>query len=232
MSTAADIVRDALKELGVLAAGESLRAEDLADGIRALNRLLGTWANDRLLVHGTRRTAYTLTPSLSPHTIGVGGTLNVARPVRIDGAGVIQSGSGETPLRLLTDTEWRAISDKAATSSVPDSLWVEWTHPTAKLWLSPVPTTAASLVLYTWSRITELLSSDTVSLPDGYEDALVLSLALRMSAAYGVEPSSALVMAASDAVSAIRRTNEPESLLRCDPAVLGAGGFNLITGDV
>lgn len=220
MATAADIIRDALKALAVLAAGETLGADDQADGIRALNLLLGSWANERILVHGTRRATYTLTPSLSPHTIGSGGTLNTTRPLRIDGAGVIPVGStNETPLKILTDAEYQAIPDKALTEVSPQRLWVEWTHPTAKLWFWPVPTTAATLALYTWSRIAEFAASDTVTLPDGYEDALIHALALRLAPSYGVQPSTQLVQNAMDAKAAIMRTNSPDVVSELDSAL-------------
>lgn len=224
MATAADIVRDALKLLGVLAAGESLNANDQTDGIRALNLLLGTWANERLTVHGTRRATYTLTPSLSPHTIGASGTFNTTRPLRIDRAGVIRVGQlTETPVSILTDAQYQDISEKTRTEDVPERLWVEQTFPAAKLWLYPVPTTAASLVLYTWSRITEFAAADTVSLPDGYEDALIHGLALRIAPAYGVEPSSLLVQNATNAIGAIMRTNSPDVVAEIDSALLTFG---------
>lgn len=232
MSTAADIVRDSLKLLGVLAAGESCGADDLVDGVRALNLLFGTWANEKLLTHGTRRTAYTLTPSLSPHTIGLGGTFNVARPLRIDGAGVIPAGQvQEAPIVRLTDAQYQEIPDKAQTAEVPQRLWVEETHPTKKLWLWPVPTTAASLVLYTWSRLTEVAAADTISLPDGYEDALIHALALRVAPSYGVAISADLRENADEARAAIKRTNAPQVVTQFDSALGGRGGFDFSSGD-
>lgn len=233
MATAADIVRDALKELGVLAAGESLKSEDLADGIRALNRMLGSWANERLLVFGTRRTTHTLVPSASPQTIGASGGIVATRPLRIDGAGVIPSGqSSETPLHILTDAQYQSISDKTVTADVPQRLWVEPTYPNANLWLWPVPTTAATLVLQVWGQISAFAASDVVSLPDGYEDALILSLAMRLAPSYGVAARGTDMEAnANEAVASIKRTNTPEVLVEIDPALLGGGGFNINTGE-
>lgn len=232
MATAADLIRRSLKLLGVLAAGESLRAEDQADGLIELNLLLSNWANERLQVFGTRRATYTLTPSLSPHTIGSGGTFNTTRPLRIDGVGVIPAGtSAETPLDMLTDSQWRWVGDKTATAAVPSQVWVEETFPAAKLWLWPVPTTAATLVLYTWSRIAEFAAADSVSLPDGYEDALGYGLALRMAPMFGiVARGTDLEANAAEALDAIKRTNSKTPLLQVDSAVLGRGSVNLVTG--
>lgn len=228
--TAADLIRRALKLLGILAAGEALSAEDQADGLVELNALLGTWANARLLVHGIRRSEYTLTPSLSPHTIGAGSAFASTRPVRIERAGVIPVGGAEVPLRLLTDSEYAAIADKAATADAPSALWVEWTHPTANLWLYPVPTSAAELVLYTWSRLDEFDATTVVDLPDGYANALAHALALQWAPMFGVEPSGTLQNNAAEALAAIKRTNQQPAYLRSDPALLQGGGFNLITG--
>jgi hypothetical protein len=233
MATAADLIRRSLKLLGVLAAGEPLSAEDQADCLVELNALLGTWANERLAVHGVRRSTHTLTAALSPHTIGTGGTFAVTRPLKIDGAGVIRVGeTAETPLELLTDAEYQAIAEKAQQEDVPQRLWVEWTHPAAKLWLWPVPTSAATLVLYTPSRVGEFAAADTVSLPDGYENALAHALALQVAPMYGVEPSGAFLNNHTEAMAAIRRTNAPEVLMELDaalaPSGAGSGASNVI----
>lgn len=224
MATAADLIRRSLKLLGVLAAGEPLSSEDQADGLVELNNVLGSWANERLLVHSAQRSTYTLTGNLSPHTIGSGGTFATSRPLRIEGAGVIRVGETfETPLRILSDAEYQAIGDKTQTDDVPTRLWVEWTFPAAKLWLWPVPATAATLVLYTWSRLTEFAATDAVSLPDGYENALAHALALQWAPMFGVEPSATLRDNADTAIAAIKRTNTPDVVSVLDRGLLGGG---------
>lgn len=231
MATAANLIQRALKLLGVLAAGESPTAEDAIDGLTELNLLLGTWANEQLHVHGVRRSTHTLTPGLSPHTIGAGGTFATARPLRIDGAGVIRAGeSTETPVDLLTDGQYQEISDKSQTDAAPQRLWVEQTYPAAKLWLWPVPTTAATLVLYARSRITEFAAADAVSLPDGYENALAHALALQWAPMFGVEPGATLRDNADNALAAIKRTNMQTPLVSVDPALLRGGAFDIYGG--
>lgn len=232
MATAADLIRRSLKLLGVLAAGEPLPAEDLEDGLVELNLLLETWASERLLVPGVRRATHTLTPSLSPHTIGATGTFAVTRPLRIDGAGLIPAGqTTETPLTLLTDAEYRNIGNKAQTGS-PDSLWVEWTNPNANLWLWPVPTTAATLVLYTWrGPLASYVASDPIAVVAGYENALAHALALQWAPMFGAEPSNTLRENAAEALAAIKRTNMQPGHLVSDAALLSGGGsFDIVSG--
>jgi hypothetical protein len=95
MATVADIIRGAFRALGVLAAGETPSAAEEADALTILNDMLDSWANERLAVFQTVRTAYTLTPSLNPHTIGHSGHLHVTRPVRVDRASVIQASGAQ-----------------------------------------------------------------------------------------------------------------------------------------
>lgn len=231
MSTAADIIRRAMKQLGVLAAGETPSAEDQADALIELNLMLSSWANERLLVFGTRRNTYTMVPNLSPHTIGATGTFATTRPLRIDGAGVIMVGNDtELPISMLTDAEYRLVMQKGLPSTFPMEMWVEWTYPNANLWFWPVPTTAAMLVLYTWSQIASFAASDVVSLPSGYEDAMGNALAVRLAPSYGTEPSPTLIQNMLESVAAIKRTNAPDVVSEIDPGLLGRRVFNVHTG--
>lgn len=224
-STVADIIKDALKLLGVLAAGESLGANDAADGLRSLNMLLGTWANERLHVAGTRRVTHVVSGA-GPHSIGPSGTIATTRPLRIDAAGILPTGqTKEEPLRLFTDAEYQNIQSKAEFGEAATGLWVENTYPNASLWFWPVPTTTFSLVLYTWSHIAEFAATtDLVALPLGYEDALAHALAIRLAPMYGVEPSLTMISNASDAMAAIRRTNSETPRSELDPALWSGGG--------
>lgn len=225
MATAADLIRRSMKLLGVLAAGETPRADEQADGLVELNHLLASWANERLLVHGTRRATYTLTAGLSPHTIGAGGTFDTTRPLRIDRASILRAGDSlEQPLKLLTDAEYQSIADKSQTNDAPQCLWVESTHPTAKLWFWPVPSAAATLVLYTWSRLGSLAATDTISMPDGYENALAHALALQWAPQFGVEPSPTMRETTAEMLAAIRRTNAPDVVAELDAALIRRGG--------
>ncbi len=245
MASAADIIRRSLKLLGVLGAGESPAAEDQADGLIDLNAMLDTWANERRFIFGNRRATYTLTPNLSPHTVGEGGTFPYTFPFGMGGGGAIDaprplqkpSGVGvirvgqtvELPLRLLTDDEYQLVPDKTLTDEVPRWLWIEQTFPLANFWFWPVPTSAATVVFYTWSRIAQFNIADQVSLPAGYEDALVHGLALKIAPGYGVQPAAQLQQNAADILASIQRTNAPDVKSELDPALPQRQAYNIYT---
>jgi hypothetical protein len=139
-TTVAAIIRRALKILGVLAAEETPSAAEESDALITLNDMVDSWAGERLVLNATLRSTYTLTPSLSPHTIGSGGTFDTTRPARIDRASIIPAGSAgsETPLVILSDGEWQSIQGKTSTGT-PIALWVETAYPLMKLHLESNP---------------------------------------------------------------------------------------------
>lgn len=232
MATAADVIRGALRTLGVLASSETPSAAQQSDGLEVLNGLLDSWAGERLALFASLRSTHALTPSLSPHTIGASGTFNVTRPVRVTRASLVASGSpgGEQPISLLTDAQWQATQGKTTTGT-PSALWVESSYPLMKLWLWPVPSAADTLVLYSWQQLAQFPdASTTFDFPPGYGRALRTNLAVELAPEYGVSPSNELLGQAAESKANVKRLNMQPSIMRPDPTVSG-GPFNLVSGD-
>ena len=76
-STAQDIIIGALRNINVLAAGETISASDSADALQVLNDLLESWSIDHLTVYSVVENILTFVPSKYQYTIGnpVGGTI-------------------------------------------------------------------------------------------------------------------------------------------------------------
>lgn len=226
MTTVADLIRRSLTILGVVAAGESVKAEDQEDAFNVLNDMLDSWAGERPVLFATLRSTYTLTPSLAPHTIGVGGTFNTTRPVRIDRASITPAGASGTeyPLRLLSDAEWQATQGKTNTG-MPLALWVETSHPLMKLNLWPIPSAADTLVLYTWLQLGRFAAtSTTVDLPPGYARAIRYNLAKELAPEFGVALSAEALSIADESKSTLKRMNHQSSYLQSDIGAAGSGG--------
>jgi hypothetical protein len=233
MATVADLIRKSFLTLGVLASEETPSSAEQADALETLNDMLDSWAGERLVLFASLRSTYTLTPSLNPHTIGSSGTFNATRPVRIDRASLTPAAATgtEIPLQILSDDEWQNTQGKT-TAGVPKSLWVENAYPLMKLWMNPVPVAADTLVLYTWQQIGRFASTATTfDLPPGYARALRFALAKELAADYGVQLSAEAADIANESKNTLKRLNQQVNYLRSDPAVLTAGGFNLISGE-
>ncbi len=230
--TSRDLVSASLRLVGALAPGEALQAAEATDGLAALNRMLGTWSTERLLIPSRIRETFALTATDASYTMGpTTGDFDTDRPQRIEAAAILKD-NVEYPVRLLTQDEYAAIPDKTSTTQIPTTLYAEETFPLFTLNLWPVPSEVNDIVLYSWKPLDEYpdLSTDVSTAP-GVDDALIQNLAIRLAPEYRRQVTPELVALAVESKAAIKRMNMRPSLLRVDDALLQSSkGFNIYTG--
>lgn len=228
--TGRDAVTAALRKIGAVAPGESPAASEASEGLSELNRMLGSWSNDGLLIHAiTSEAALTLTPGDATYTLGTSGDITT-RPQKILYA-IIRDGSVDHTVDVVSLDEFARISQKSTQSPYPRALYDDGGYPRRTITLYPVPSTANSLVLYTRRALTSISTLDTdVSLPPGYDDAIVSNLALRLAPEYGRQVTDVMAMNASESLASIKRANQRPGYLSCDSAVVGSGSFNFESG--
>jgi hypothetical protein len=235
MAEVRDIVTAALRELGVLAAGEVATADEANSGLEELNRLVDQWAGERLLIYRVTRTTWTISATQN-YTVGAGGTVNVVRPVYLDHVNLIDTSTDpdqETPLTPLTDDAWAAITQKAATSTQPSNWYYNPTFPLGTLSLWPVPTSATLQgALYAPQHVSEFTSLDEViSLPPGYRRMLIKNLARDLAPSYDRPVHPELKEEAIESKATVKRNNLRLMDLSFDAAVLGnSTAFDIYTG--
>lgn len=223
--TPLDLISGALKRLGVAGAGEVVTGEDAEDVYTFLNGLLESWRLERLMAYAVRRSLFTLTPGLDPHTIGSSGTFDTTRPVRIERAGLVDLSGYELPLEVFNVQRYSTVGIKATTSSLPVQLYYETVFPLGNIHLYPVPTDALQLALYLWEQLTTFGDFDTggtatIELPPGYQRALETNLAIEAAPMFGKTPSDLLISQARDSKAAIKSLNQDVDELSCDAALL------------
>lgn len=186
--TAADICRSALLDLNVFEPSDAVSNDDLSFVLGKLNRILDNWNADRAAIYADQFTSYTLTPALSPHTIGPTGTWVASqRPVSIEGAALIFNAS-PTSVNVdiaIRDAAWyQSLSVPSVASTFPTDLYYEPDWPNGKLFFWPVPSAAYQVSLWTRIVLAQLLLTDTFTLPPGYQDAITLTLSEDIAATY------------------------------------------------
>ncbi len=234
--TGRDLIAASLRLIGSLAPGESQNASEATDGLATLNRMLDSWSTEQLLIFAyTPETALTLTPGTAAYTLGLAGSITT-RPMQIEKAlirNVAASPAIEFPVNPLTLAEWTAIVAKDTQAEYPTDFFDDGGYPQRTLKLYPVPSVAHRLVLYTLRALTQIATIDTViSLPPGYEKALVFNLALDLAPEYGKSVPDVVMLGATESKAAIKRANSRPSYLRCDavPAGSGRGAYDVMTG--
>src|SRR5574343_498864 len=84
MTTALQIIESEMGKINMIAAGETLSAEDADLCLSRLNTLVDSWGLENLMCYTTTETVFTLPASTTSRTIGAAQQINVARPVRIE----------------------------------------------------------------------------------------------------------------------------------------------------
>jgi hypothetical protein len=215
VATIGDKITDALQDLGVVAAGDTPSNEDSALALSRVNDWIDSLGTDGPALYTVARTTWTITANDGSYTVGAGADVNVARPVSPNGITVrLIDTSADPDLEmslgeLLTEAEYAGIPQKALTSPYPQRAHYNPTHPSGTLTFWPVPTSSTLLgVLYARTPISEFASlATTFSLPPGYRRWFRAQLAIEIAPAFDATPSEAILLAARESQSGVKRSN-------------------------
>jgi len=231
---AQDVITLALKSLAAYGATEPLPAVDANDGLILLNMMLDSWSIDQLAVYQVQEQSGVLTPGIggtTPYLLGAGSTFNTTRPSTILSAYVRDSNTNDYDVDVILDrARWNSIGNKILTSQIPETIFFDPAFPVANLFVWPVPLLSYTLFWDAYLPLAQFATLQTVvSFPQGYQLAFVLNLAILMCSFFGVECPPSVAKLAADALSAIKRINTAENLLRVDDAIISKpkGTYNI-----
>jgi len=207
MATVQTLVNRSFRLLGVIASGETPAAAESSDALTALNAMLDSWRNDKLLVYANKDIAVTLINGTATYTIGeTGGTVDTS-PVDVESIYVRQS-NVDYPLKPITDENYQNKAAKSVTADIPSEYLFTHTHPNATITLYPVPTVANTMYVRVRTPLAALALTDTFALPPGYEDAIVYNLALRLYPEFPtLQINPTVVKIAQDSLASVKRIN-------------------------
>lgn len=231
MASAQTIIDRALRLIGAIASGESPTTDEGTDALTALNAMIDSWRNDRLMVYALSESTLTLTPTDASYTIGTGGNINTTRPVKIESA-FCRAGSVDFPVDVIGKARYDAIPDKTTTSDIPDFLYYDSAVTTGNINLWPVPTTANVLHVTMWTVLSTLAAvSTTVTLPPGYERALAYNLAIEVAPEYEKTVSQEVAKIARESLAALKKINSRQIIAYSELSINGNRRGDIYAGD-
>jgi hypothetical protein len=235
-----NVLTNALIEAEWLAQGENPQQEDANFALSKFNDLVDEWAANERYVWAEQFNEYTLTPGLSPHTIGPNNaTFAVAqRPVKLVSAAIlIPNGDGtvtDLPIPVEDADWWANVRIKSLESQIPTHVYYEPDWPNGSLFFWPIPDQNYQTRLETWSTISQLGNLNTsINLPPAYRKALTLTLAEELGGPRSADPT--LSKAAYAARSAIWSNNAQSPRISTAQAGMTTGtkrkpDFNFLDG--
>lgn len=211
MTTPLDLIKDAMETARVYAPGESLSDFNARGALREMNRMFGTWSNQSLLLYQYVEDTLTLVIDQASYSIGASADydFNTARPLKILKGSFIRVSDTDYPLWIEPIEKYREIGSKSDTGR-PRTLSYNPTYPYGTIYLWYTPSAADELHLLSEKPLSSIANADideTLSLPPGYEDAIVYNLALRLGPKYGKSVRPDVVKFAQDALDSIEIVN-------------------------
>ena len=238
--TCRDLLVAALRRIGVVAQGVTPQAETLQQALIAFNAFVDGLAINKLMMYAETRTLWVIKPGQQDYLIGPGQDIDRARPIYVEQYGSVSplryidtnNDNTESPLYLLTDEQWRAISLKNLTNSLPSNAYYSPTYPfsTVSLWQVPTRTGLVG-VLYAPTALTEYNYDDLISLPPGYRRFLITNLAIELCAEFERQPPPLLPDLAQQAKADVERANMKLMDMAMDPmwSIGGGGVYNIFS---
>lgn len=186
-----DIIKRALRLVGALAQGETPTTDQVTEAAFALNGLVKAWQADGMPLWAIKTTNIPLTAGTSVYEIGVGKTVNVAKPLKVIQAWNHNTTSNiDIPIRIITRQEYNILGNKASSGN-PIQVFYDPQTSSGFLSVFPVPSTveqSANTISIVYQRPFEDfdVSTDIPDFPQEWYDAVTYGLACRLAPEYGV----------------------------------------------
>jgi hypothetical protein len=184
MTTAAEIITLALKDIQVLDENETPSAALMSDALTTLNQMMAMWQTDDMYVYAQTTTGISSSGALS-YTVGIGGNFNISAPPSLDYVFYSKSGVDYLVEPLSSLEDYQSIAYKNLTG-YPDYYYYNNTYPLSSLYLYPKAATGGTInIVYSVQFPSYALSADDLTLPAEYALAIRFSLAELLSTMMG-----------------------------------------------
>lgn len=222
-TTAYDLIRDAMLLLKV-ANPDTLTASEISDGLRRLNAMMLSWANNPLNIYRVVSEDVVTTGS-RVMTMGTGGDWNTDRPMKITQATARIASGLDRPITILPAEDYAKIRMKSLETNYPQYMYFDGNFPLQNVAIWPVPSQGMTLTLWSIKPLATFANSESVAtFPPGYEDAITYNLAVRMAPMFQIDAGAEITRIAVTSLKQIQRTNTRVPTMQSDPALLSRRG--------
>lgn len=192
------ITKSAIRKVGGYSSGDTPRAEQMADAVEALELMFKEWQAEGFLwlkqfVYVTlvaSQTSYQIGPSSTDliHSNSAATTDFLQRPTKIYTPTRLNSAGYEVPLKLISRSDYSALTNKATTGTVVQVYYdAQMNNGVLYVWLTP-STGVTDKIVFTADRIIEDIGADdkTLDVPPEWLNAVIWNLAARIAPEYGI----------------------------------------------
>lgn len=233
--TAGDLIKRALRLLGVLASGEEPEAAEYADSVMAFNQMIDSWTLESLSVYGTMDQVFTWPGGVASRTIGPSGDFVGVTPVLLGEGTYFVWEDVSYPLTIINREQYSSIAIKTISTQIPQFIFPNMVNPGSavplmELTLYTVPSEDLEFHIVSVVALVQVADeTDTIYVPEGYYEAYVYNLAMRLADEFGVNPSQNVTRTAAKSRVNIKRVNNPNMVMDLPFPLVGNGRYNIVT---
>lgn len=182
------LIEASLQLCGLLPAGDSASARDLALGTNLLDMELKALQGEGIVLRTVERATVTLTAGTEEYTLPADTIDVVVDPNNLAGTIVPASGGSETAVEAMRANEWLVISNKTDPQGRPTRVYIE-KQATVKLVFWPVPDTESATFRYLRVRLLRDMDAGdvTTDLPSRWVKVVTYGLAVHLARAKALE---------------------------------------------
>lgn len=214
------LLKGSLRLINAIQAGENPTPDDMDVCTEALNGMLQSWSNNRLMIYTINQHVFTLNGSTS-YTLGPGADWNVERPIAIENmlARLSPGAPGQLDIMMqsLTDAQYAGIAVKNTSSTFPFAFYDDGNYPVRTITVFPIGAAGTQVVLWLREPLISLPAlDDQVVLPPGYERALRFNLAVEVAPEFSKSVPQEVSRIAVESKLEIERLNAVPRYLKGD----------------
>lgn len=222
MATARNLISRAFRTLGLIKPGDAMPEADYAEALAEMNSIMESLSNSADFAFFSSQ-AHLILSGQQTVTIGPTGDIVATRPIKVETAVVDRNGI-TYPVKVIDNEKYDPITYKALAGANTQAVYYEATYPNGTLYLYPV-STGCTLKMRVLNSVKQFASTSVnIDMPEGYEDAIMLALAIRMAPGYGKQVHPDTRQAARRAMNAIKVTNQVVPTMDLPDAVMGRSG--------
>ncbi len=196
------VIKGALRKIGVLAAGESPTTSQTDDAAEALNALIKAWHAEGMPLWAITSHTFTVVDGTNTYNIGVGQTLNTVAPLRIFQAFYTLTCTGQSAVQMnvYNRNDFNILPNSTTIEGEPVNLYYQPVVVASdfkgiiKLWPTPQNSTTQVTVHYTRPFQDLDTSTDNLDFPAHYVQALIMNLAWVLCGEYGIPPQDRSIL--------------------------------------
>lgn len=232
MATVQESIENALRLIGQLAEGETPSDDTLADSMNAFNDMLDSWSTERLAVFSTQDQVFTWPTNTISRTLGPSGDFVGNRPLQVDDSTYFVVNNLSYDIQLINQLQYDGIALKAATSTYPQYMFINYSMPDIEMKIYPVPTTALEMHIISVEELAQATSlSQTLVIPPGYRRAFRFNLGVELASEFGIDAPARVINIANTSKKNIKRINNPLDQMAMPYGMIARNDrFNIFTG--